>query len=344
MQDSSLTSLLSLITWVAPVATTLVITSVVYWLIGKSFAEQPNNRLYRQLAYVALMVIFMITIVLVLPLEIETRGQLLSLFGLVLTAVIALSSTTFVSNAMAGLALKAMGSFRTGDFISVADHFGRVTAKGLLHTELQSEDRDIVNLPNLFLLTNPVQVVDHTGTLISAELSIGYDVHRRRVRDLLLAAAEHAQLTDPFVQIIKIGNYAVEYKITGFLADVSNIVSKRSELKAAVLDLLHRGGIEIMTPSVMNQRPMPMDVAVIPKRQLVPDARVDTGKAEKLMFDKAELATRIERFRDQILTLRTEIDDLEDNEAETSALEITWRKHQIQSLHDFIQRYESLDA
>jgi small conductance mechanosensitive channel len=34
------------------------------------------------------------------------RGELLGLFGLVLTAVVALSSTTFVSNAMAGLMLR----------------------------------------------------------------------------------------------------------------------------------------------------------------------------------------------------------------------------------------------
>ena len=37
--------------------------------------------------------------------------------------------------------------------------FGRVTERGLFHTEIQTEDRDLVTLPNLYLVTNPVKVV-----------------------------------------------------------------------------------------------------------------------------------------------------------------------------------------
>jgi small-conductance mechanosensitive channel len=326
--------------WALPILITLAVTALIYWLIGKSFADRNSNRLYRQLAYVALVVFAMITSVLVLPFDVQTRGQLLSLFGLVLTAIIALSSTTFVSNAMAGLALKAMGSFHTGDFIRVATHFGRVTAKGLLHTELQSEDRDIIVLPNLYLMTNPVQVVDQSGTLISAELSIGYDVHRRKIRDLLLAAAESAELTEPFVQIIAIGNFAVEYKVTGFLEDVSMLVSKRSELKARVLDTLHQNQIEVMTPSVMSQRPMAPDVPVLPTPEATPDHH-ESGNAERIMFDKAELAARIERFRQQRDTLKEEIATLQQENKDGNALEIAWREHQVQSLETFIARYEN---
>jgi small conductance mechanosensitive channel len=54
--------------------------------------------------------------VLVLPVADGTRNRLLSLLGLVLTAMIALSSTSFVSNAMAGLMLRILGNFRPGGF------------------------------------------------------------------------------------------------------------------------------------------------------------------------------------------------------------------------------------
>ena len=330
--------------WSIPLVATLAVTALVYWLLAKTVSQQPSNRVFRQLAFVAVAVGAMIVLVLALPFDNDTQQQLLSLFGLVITAVIALSSTTFVSNAMAGITLKAMRSFRTGDFIRVGDHFGRVTVKALLHTELQSEDRDVVTLPNMYVMTNPVQVVDQTGTLISADFDIGFDVHRRRVRDLAIQAAEAADLSDPFVQILKIGDFAVTYKISGFLKDVGMIVTKRSELRAQILDTLHRAGVEIMSPTVMNQRPLDPTLAVIPKRAITPDPVEDTGQAERLMFDKAELATRIESSRAQIASLGEEIKALKADADNDNSLEITWREHQITSIEQFIATYESDDG
>lgn len=331
----------SLSQWGGPLLATLLVVTFIYWVISKTFANQPNNRLYRQLAYVGLFILSQIVLVIALPFDDSTQNQLLTLFGYVLTAVIALSSTSFVSNAMAGLMLKAMGTFHTGDFIHVENHFGRVTAKGLLHTEIQSEDRDTIALPNLFVITNPVKVVDASGTLISAEISIGFDTHRRRVREHLLTAADTAGLREPFVQILDIGDFAVRYRITGFLEDTSRIVSMRSELKANMLDSLHRAGIEIMTPSVMNQRPIPADVAVIPQRELTEEVDTDAGKAERLMFDKAELAARVEGFRTQCDTLRQEIETMQSEDAEGNAAEIRWREHQLAALQDIIERFDS---
>ena len=331
----------SLMEWGGPLLATFLVAAVVYWLLSKTFTNQPNNRLYRQLAYVGLFVAVQIVLVIALPLDDATQDQLLTLFGLVITAVIALSSTSFVSNAMAGLMLKAMGTFHNGDFIQVENHFGRVTAKALLHTQIQSEDRDTIALPNLFLITNPIKVVDASGTLISAEISIGYDTHRRRIRELLLQAAESAGLTEPFVQIVDMGDFSVRYKITGFLEDTKSIVSMRSDLKAQMLDTIHQAGIEIMTPSVMNQRPIAADVPVIPQRELAPETDTDTGKAERLMFDKAEMAARIEGFRQQCESLDKEIKALTAEDAEKNAAEIRWREHQLAALQDIVKRFES---
>ena len=321
--------------WTAPIIITALGTVILYWIIAKTFAQQPNNRLYRQFAQLVLVLLALVVLMLALPLEVETRGQLLGLFGLVITAIIALSSTTFVSNAMAGLTLKIIGSFRTGDFIQVGEHFGRVRMKTLLHTEIQSEDRDTVTLPNLYVITNPVKVVDQSGTLVSAEVSIGYEVHRESVRVKLREAAERVELTDPFVQILALGNYAVEYRVTGFLADVGKIVSKRTELRGAVLDVLHDAHIEIMTPSVMHQRPLSENVIPTKDPTLVGPA---PGKAEDLMFDKAEMAAKIERFRDQIRSVQAEIAELEKADEDGSRLEIAWREQQVKALQDFIDR------
>ena len=62
-----------------------------------------------------------------------------------------------------GLA-KASELLMTGDFISAGDQFGRVTERGLFHTEIQTETRDLTTVPNLFLVTHPVTTVRSSGT------------------------------------------------------------------------------------------------------------------------------------------------------------------------------------
>ncbi len=106
-----------------------------------------------------------------------------------------LYSTTLASNAMAGLMLRIVRSFKPGDYIRVGDFLGRVTERGLFHTEIQNERSDLVTLPNLYVTSNAVTVIRPSGTFVSATLSLGYDIHhdeiektleaRRRSRDWL---------------------------------------------------------------------------------------------------------------------------------------------------------------
>ncbi len=326
--------------WLLPIATTVVVTIVVLWGIRRAIPDEPGTRVLRQLLSVAVIVIANIAVVLAMPLESETTGQLLSLFGLVLTAVIALSSTTFVSNAMAGLMLRAVGGFHPGDFIRVAEHFGRVTEKGLLHTEIQSEDRDLITLPNLFIMNQPVRVLRSSGTLVSADVSLGYDVHRHRVRDLLKQAAEAAELTEPFVQITELGDFSVSYRIYGFLGDVRNIVTKRTELRGKMLDALHDDGVEIVSPSFMNQRVVDPTVPFRPMPNGNELEAQEDSHAEELMFDKAELAARIERLRLKREELKTELTTLADADPAELARETSWREREIAHLDDIISTLE----
>jgi small conductance mechanosensitive channel len=136
------------------------------WLLKKRsrwIGKQQN--FVRPLVMLGLTAVSLISVIIALPIAEGTTNQLLGLLGLVLTGMIALSSTTFVANAMAGLMIRSVSSFRLGDFISVQDHFGRVSGRGLFHTEIQTEDRDLTTLPNLFLITNPVKVVRSSGTI-----------------------------------------------------------------------------------------------------------------------------------------------------------------------------------
>ena len=49
----------------------------------------------------------------------------------------------------------------------------------LLHTEIQNEDRQLVTLPNLFLVTHPVTTVRPSGTIVAARVSTAADADER---------------------------------------------------------------------------------------------------------------------------------------------------------------------
>lgn len=321
--------------WGIPLAICAVITLAALWSVRRAFPNQHDTRLARQLGHLIVLLLANVMLVLALPLEDATQGQLLSLFGLVVTAVIALSSTTFVANAMAGLMLRAVAGFREGDFIRIGENFGRVTEKGLLHTQVQTEDRDLVTLPNLFVMNNPVQVVQASGTLISATLSLGYDVHHGRISEHLKAAAAEAGLEEPFVQIVGLGDATVTYRVVGLLKDVVSLVSKRSELRGLALDHLHEAGIEVVSPSFMNQRRLPADQKIIPRR-FAAKPEASEVSPEDLMFDKAAVAARLADLRDQRDRLAEEIKALERDDG-VNEIEIQWRARQLESVDAILE-------
>ncbi len=270
-------------------------------------------RVWRQLAMIVITMVALVVLVLSLPVEESLRAELLGLLGILFTGIVAFSSTTFVANIMAGLMLRSVRSFNPGDFIEVDTFFGKVTERGLFHTEIQSEHSDLITLPNLFLATKPVRVMRSSGTVLSCEVSLGYDVPHREVEQLLREAAVNAGLEDPFVQILSLGDFSVTYKAAGFYRDVRHLLSQRSALKASVLDTLHGAGIEIVSPTFMNQRPLtaqqrfvPPPASVLPEEQ----TGVEELFPETLVFDKANRAERIQMLQLRKADLEEELKNL----------------------------------
>lgn len=282
-------------------------------LLERQTVKTSDSRFRMQMILMVLSFAGILAVIMALPISENTRGQLLSLIGLLLSAAIALSATTFVGNMMAGLMLRAVKSFRIGDFIRCGEHFGRVSERGLFHVEIQTEDRDLTALPNLFLVTNPVKVVQPSGTMISCELSLGYDIPHARIRALLLEAAIAAGLQDAYVHVTELGNFAVSYRVAGFLGEVKNLLSARSRLKEAVLESLHTNAVEIVSPTFMNTRAYSPDSTFIPRQdRSQPVAESDRGAApESLVFDKADEAESIEKLKNKLVALITRLKEAE---------------------------------
>ncbi len=277
-----------------------------------------------QLILLSLTLIAVILVVLALPVGEATKSDLLSLLGLVFTGIFALSSTTFVSNAMAGFMLRSVKSFRHGDFIRVGEHFGRVTVNSLFHTEIQSHERDLITLPNLYLATNPLTVVRSSGTFTSCEVSLGYDVAWHKVEPLLKLATQEAGLDEPFVQILSLGDFSIVYKTGGICSDINQLLTQRTRLKKAVLDQLHAAGIEIVSPNFMNQRQLPTDKIFSAAPQYANLKDDSELSPEAKLFDKAEKVVKIRALLDDVARLKTTIDE------DTSSLQGADRAQQAQ--------------
>jgi small-conductance mechanosensitive channel len=287
------------IPFIAVVTIVIAVWYVSYWLLLRRKRERGDEQRFpvTRLFMVILAIAGFVISVLSLPFPATTISGVFAALGLVLSLAIALSSTTFVANAMAGLMLRGVRSFRTGDFIRVGEQFGRVTERGFFHTEIQTEDRDLVTLPNMYLVTNPVKVVRYSGTVVSANLSLGYDVPHSQVTSLLLEAARGADLQDPFVQILSLGDYSVTYRIAGVLKEVKQLLSSRSKLRATVLTTLHGAGIEIASPQIMNQRRLAEGQRILPPGVVETAGTDEVDVPEEKIFDKANEAERVEKLR-----------------------------------------------
>ena len=296
------------------IAAVVLLLMGINWLLRRRWKDDADAQFRFQLIMLALTFAGFLAIIVALPITDTVRGQLLSLIGILLSAAIALSSTTFIGNIMAGIMLKVVKNARPGDFITVADLTGRVTEMDLLHTEIQTEFRDLVTVPNLYMVTQPLQVVRASGSIITAEVSLGYDISHARAAELLCKAAAKAGLKDGFVHVRELGDFSVTYRVAGLLEDIHSLISARSALRAAMLDTLHDAGIEIVSPGFMNTRALQEGSAFIPARSKTSGAAQPT--AEAVAFDKADDAATMEKIRKEIEKIDSQLTPSGDSEEE----------------------------
>jgi len=252
-----------------------------------------------------------LTFILLLPIDKSLKGQILSFLGIIISAAIALSSTTVLGNLIAGIINNSMKRFRNGDLINVGDLIGRVTKKSMFHVEIQLEDSNFVTIPNLFIVSNPVKLTRKSNTVISATVSLGYNVSRTKTEEYLKKAALSAGLKDPYVYITELGDFSVTYKIHGFLENSDNFFSIQSLLKGNMIDGLHEHNIEIVSPSFMNQKKVD-DIVFIPKEPVEKKLEQKQKSPEELIFDKAIKLEKIENKKDYLREIDNRIESLKE--------------------------------
>ncbi len=94
--------------------------------------------------------------------------------------------------------------------------------------------------------------------VLATEVGIGYDVHWRKVEELLKTAALQTPrvLPDPapFVWPTSLGDFAVVYELHAYTDRADLMGDTYAALRRNTLDILHEAGVEIMTPDVQALR------------------------------------------------------------------------------------------
>ena len=343
-----------LITLFWPLLVSLVLVtfflSLLNWLLLKRHTHlNGEQKLPRQLTMLVANIVGVIAIVLTLPVSEAIQNQILALIGILLSGMVAFSSTSIMTNVMAGLVLRFNKPFRIGDFVGVNGFSGRVAEMGLLDTEIQTETRELISFANSVLVNSPLTVVRSSGAIISVELSLGYEIHHTRVEKHLLSAAAECGLEDSFVQVIALGDYSVSYRIAGLLTDVKSMLSARSKLHKAVLDSLHQAGIEIVSPAFTNTRPQEPGSVMIPSApRKAKVASEQDNRPEAVIFDKAEEAEAVQQDRvaleAQLATLQAALKDANSEEKNLLKEQLDFTKTKLDELNNTKPKQEGVSA
>jgi len=307
------------------------------WIFKKLKSVTSDGNITKRTISSSIILIGVLVFILSLPIDKSLKGQILSFLAIIISAGIALSSTTILGNLIAGFMNNSMNRFRNGDLIKIGDLQGRVTKKSIFHTEIQLEDSNFITIPNLYIANNPVKLIRKTNTVISTSVSLGYDVSRNRIEEALKEAAILTGLNDPYVYITDLGDFSVVYKIHGFLDDSNKFFSTQSLLNGNVMDNLNKKGIEIVSPTFMNQRRVD-EKEFIPAKEVKKPIPKDESSPEELIFSEAIESGKIEKKKDYL----KEIDKKQ--ELLKEELKQLKDKKEIERAKSTISRYDELKA
>ena len=107
----------------------VVMIAINRWFFNRIKKNKDAHRISRQTIATLIILAGSITFILSLPIDKALKGQVLSFLGIIISAAIALSSTTLLGNLIAGIMNNSMGRFKNGDLIQIGDFMGRVTNK-----------------------------------------------------------------------------------------------------------------------------------------------------------------------------------------------------------------------
>lgn len=184
------------------------------------------------------------------------------------------SSSSALSNIVAGYVLIYTRAFKEGDVIRVGEYNGIVERRELLATRVLTFKNESVTVPNSLILSGSIMNFSahihgqEKGLTLHTTVTIGYDAPWRKVHELLNLAADRTEnvLKDPppFVLQTALNDFYVAYELNAFTRVPEKMPALYSDLHRNIQDCFNEGGVEIMSPHYTafrngNQTTIPED-------------------------------------------------------------------------------------
>ena len=185
--------------------------------------------------------------------------QSVSLF---LGLLVSLSSSSAISNVIAGTMLTYTRGFRLGDRVRIAEAVGDVVEKTLFVTRVRTVKNEVVSIPNSLVIGSPIvnysRIAAAEGLILHTTVTIGYDAPWRQVHELLVAAALRTDgvLPEPapFVLQTALDDFYVRYELNAYTRQAERMPALYSALHANIQDRFNEAGVEIMSPHYSSLR------------------------------------------------------------------------------------------
>lgn len=282
------------------------IINIVLIILVAFFANFITNKLYnfirKQFGYKSIFSkytikigIYAIAIILFLLNIPGIQGGMVQIFLVVMTGMVAFSSSTLIANGMSGVLIKSLKQYKIGDVVGFEGELGKVTELSFFHTEIETSKRTLVTIPNSLIMSKKMINLSQEGSIISAKVSLGYDVARTKVEKILIIAAKNIGLKQIFVSVLELGDYSIVYEVNGLLKDVNKIVPLTSLLRKEILDECSKANIEIVSPSFVNWRDIKKKqfIAKYRAEEKVSEILKSADDVQKLMFEKGNRSERL---------------------------------------------------
>jgi small-conductance mechanosensitive channel len=196
--------------------------------------------------------------------ETEAFKGLSVLVGLMVT----LGSTGLINQVISGLFVVYSGSVRPEDYVRIGDMEGEITSIGSLATKLRTPRQEEITIPHSVLVgtatTNYTRLAGAEGMVVTASVTIGYDVPWRKVHGLLLLGASRTRglRKEPPPRVLQreLSDFYVQYQLLAHLEDGQNRAVVISDLHAQIQDAFNEYDTQIMAPHFESQPERPVFV------------------------------------------------------------------------------------
>jgi small-conductance mechanosensitive channel len=189
---------------------------------------------------------------------ISAAGIDLSSLALVASALsvgIGFGLQNIVSNFVSGLILLVERPFKVGDWIVSGTSEGIVKRISVRATEIETFRKQSIIVPNSELINASLGNWTHRNRLTRAEIpvSVSYDCDPQKVMDILLELVHQVPKVlrnpEPHVEFLRFGPFSLDFEMRFYLADLSDGMPIKNNLRIAILQRFKKEGITIPYPT-----------------------------------------------------------------------------------------------